>query len=131
SPSVCYIHEPFNLHYRPGLCTATFPYWFTYVTQENEAASYEPLKDTLAFRFHIGREFPALRCRSLRYAGRMLNNFKRFSINRLRHATPLLKDPIALFSAEWLASRFDMNVIVMIRHPAAFASSLRRLNWAH
>jgi hypothetical protein len=42
-----------------------------------------------------------------------------------------MKDPIALFSAEWLAKRFDMNVIVLIRHPAAFASSIRRLNWTH
>jgi hypothetical protein len=42
---------------------------------------------------------------------------------------PLIKDPIALMSAEWLGSRFDMNVIVMIRHPAAFVSSMKRLNW--
>lgn len=42
---------------------------------------------------------------------------------------PLLKDPLALFSTPWLAARFDLRVIVMIRHPAAFASSLKRLNW--
>jgi hypothetical protein len=42
---------------------------------------------------------------------------------------PLVKDPIAVFSAEWLASRFNMTAIVMIRHPAGFASSLKRLNY--
>ncbi len=42
---------------------------------------------------------------------------------------PLLKDPIALFSAEWLSQDFDSQNIILIRHPAAFVSSLLRLNW--
>ena len=40
-----------------------------------------------------------------------------------------MKDPVAVFSAPWLARHFDMNVVVMIRHPAAFCSSLKKLNW--
>ena len=40
-----------------------------------------------------------------------------------------MKDPIALFSAEWLADTFDMDVVVLIRHPAAFAASIARLSW--
>jgi Sulfotransferase family len=129
SPAVGYIHEPFNLTHRPGICTAKFPYWFTYVIEENEKAYYVPLKNTLAFRFNIAAELPAIH--SLRHVGRMAKNYTNFTRYRLRHATPLVKDPIALFSAEWLAKRFDMNVIVLIRHPAAFASSIRRLNWRH
>ncbi|AOY79411.2 tetratricopeptide repeat protein [Moorena producens JHB] len=42
---------------------------------------------------------------------------------------PLMKDPIALLSAEWLHTTFDMQVIVMIRHPAAFTASCKRMNW--
>jgi hypothetical protein len=42
---------------------------------------------------------------------------------------PLLKDPIALFSAGWLADNFPLDVVVLIRHPAAFASSLKHLGW--
>jgi len=129
SPSVGYIHEPFNLTHRPGICTAKFPYWFTYITGENEARYYEPLKNTLAFRFKLSAELPAIQ--SFRHVGRMLINYKNFSLYRYRHAIPLMKDPIALFSSEWLATTFDMNVLVLIRHPAAFTSSLRRLNWTH
>jgi hypothetical protein len=44
---------------------------------------------------------------------------------------PLIKDPIALFAAEWLADVFGVRVVVLIRHPAAFAASLKRLNWTH
>ncbi len=48
-----------------------------------------------------------------------------------RAGRPLLKDPIAVFSAEWLASRFDTANLVMIRHPAAFAGSLKEKQWNH
>jgi hypothetical protein len=129
SSAIGYIHEPFNLTHRPGICTAKFPYWFTYVTEENEAPYYEALKKTLAFRFDIRAELPAIQ--SFRHVGRMLKNYKNFSLYRYRQATPLMKDPIALFSSEWLARTFDMSVIVLIRHPAAFASSISRLNWTH
>jgi hypothetical protein len=42
---------------------------------------------------------------------------------------PLIKDPLAFFSAEWLAQTFGMQVVVMVRHPGAFAASLKRLDW--
>lgn len=129
TPEVGYIHEPFNLTHRPGICTAKFPYWFTYITEENEAPYYEPLKNTFAFHFSLRAELPSIH--SLRHACRMIKNYKNFALYRFRHAAPLIKDPIALFSSEWLAKRFDMNVVVLIRHPAAFTSSIRRLNWTH
>jgi hypothetical protein len=41
----------------------------------------------------------------------------------------LIKDPIALMSAEWMRSAFDAEVVALIRHPCAFVSSLKRMNW--
>ena len=38
---------------------------------------------------------------------------------------------MAFFSAEWLAEQFDMNVVMVIRHPAAFVSSIKKLGWQH
>ena len=38
---------------------------------------------------------------------------------------------MALFSAEWIAETFDAQVVVVVRHPAAFASSLKLDGWAH
>jgi hypothetical protein len=46
-------------------------------------------------------------------------------------ARPIVKDPIAVFSASWLAERFGMDVVVMIRQPAAFVASFKRLGWRH
>ena len=38
---------------------------------------------------------------------------------------------IALFSSGWLADTFTMDVLVLIRHPAAFAGSIVRQGWDH
>ena len=38
--------------------------------------------------------------------------------------TAVMKDPVAVFSAPWLARHFDMNVVVMIRHPGALCDWL-------
>ena len=46
------------------------------------------------------------------------------------HQHPLLKDPFAVFSLNWFANRLNSRIVVTIRHPAAFASSLKRLNWS-
>ena len=40
-----------------------------------------------------------------------------------------LKDPLAFFSAEWLAKTYDMPVIVMARHPGGVVSSFLKLGW--
>ena len=47
---------------------------------------------------------------------------------RKRHGV-LLKDPIALLSAPWLARRFGYRPLVVVRHPAGFVSSLVRVGW--
>src|SRR6202049_1714797 len=129
SPAVGYIQEPFFPGRRPGICGVTFPHPFAYVTDENGAAFYDHMKATLSFQFQYGAALAALK--TPRDAAIMLKYGTEFHFSRARRAIPLVKDPVAVFSAEWLAKRFDMNVIVMIRHPAAFACSIRRLNWRH
>jgi hypothetical protein len=64
-----------------------------------------------------------------RFLLRSAREYARLLAYRALGAPPLVKDPIALFSAEWLASRFGMDVVIVIRHPAGFASSLKRLGW--
>lgn len=41
----------------------------------------------------------------------------------------LFKDPIALLSAEWIAREYKAQVIVLIRHPAAYVNSIKRVGW--
>ena len=127
SSEVGYIQEPFNLHHRPGICSAEFNYWFPYISQKNGEEYYSSLKDTIEFKYKVGREIQAVT--SFRDFGRMLRDCRNFNKYRMLRLRPLLKDPIAIFSAEWLASSFDMDVVVIIRHPAAFVASIKAKNW--
>lgn len=126
---VTYIHEPFNILHRPGICDVRFANWFPYVSRDNEHVYMAPIREMLEFRYKTAAEVRAMR--SARDVGRFLRDWARFLRSRRRDARPLVKDPIALFSAEWLWESFDMAPVVMVRHPAAFASSLKRLQWSH
>ena len=48
---------------------------------------------------------------------------------RVTQPRPLLKDPVAAMASDWLARHFDMQVVVILRHPAAVVASLLRLGW--
>ena len=61
----------------------------------------------------------------------MSRDWLRFVRYRRGNAVPLMKDPIAVLSAEWLCDTFDMDVVVLIRHPASFAHSLMRQGLTH
>jgi hypothetical protein len=129
APGVAYIHEPFNPRTAVGLSPARFDRYFTVVTSENEARYRPGLEQTIRFRYGLGAQLRSLRgAADLARTGRDLARVGRA---RLTGARPLVKDPIALLSAEWLAEAFGMDVVVLIRHPAAFAASLKRLGWKH
>jgi hypothetical protein len=122
-----YIQEPFNPSRWPGWAPERFPHELVYINPDNED-TYDPiLQDVINMRFpllHHVREI-----RDPRQLWRVTRDWQRSLRYSLRRYQPLLKDPDALFSAEWLSRRFDMEVVVLIRHPAGFASSIKRLNW--
>lgn len=129
APGVAYIHEPFNPRTAAGLSPARFDRYFTVVTSENEARYRPGLEQTIRFRYGLGAQLGSLR--GVADVARTGRDFVRVGRDRLTGARPLVKDPIALLSAEWLAESFGMDVVVLIRHPAAFAASLKRLGWKH
>jgi hypothetical protein len=122
-----YVHEPFNPHYyRPAICSVKFPTQFQYICAENEGEFLEPLKRTLQHRLnwtHAAQEL-----RSWRDAPRLFRTAGSLALHRSLHSRCLVKDPIAMLSAEWLATRCDMSIVFLVRHPAAFVSSLKRKN---
>jgi hypothetical protein len=121
--------EPFNFHYGPGICNAPFEYHFPYVTEKNEVKYIDSIKQTLDYKYHFWQELKSIKSKwQLR---RCFRDFIAFKTAKIKKKRPLFKDPIAFFSAEWLEKRFDFQVVVLIRHPAAFASSIKRLGWSH
>jgi len=130
SPAVGYIHEPLNPWEKQkslGICSARVPYWFLYITKENEPAYYEPIRNTLAFRYNLIGGLKGIGSR--KDVKRVMQEYKTFRMYRSRNVRPLVKDPFALFSAEWFAEAFDMDVVILVRHPAALVSSIKRLEW--
>ncbi|MEM8805218.1 MAG: sulfotransferase [Cyanobacteria bacterium P01_G01_bin.38] len=129
SSKVHYIQEPFNIDNPPGkgICGAKFNHWYTQITPEDENLYYKPLKKTISLSYDLlGQLLDRTSRKNLR---RVLSEYKQFSCSKFSNKIALLKDPLALFSAEWLFEKFKTKNIVLIRHPAAFASSLKRQGW--
>ena len=129
SDVVGYIHEPFNIDRGPGICRTRFPYWFTYIRPGTDGAIADDFRRLLDFRYNYLAQ--AVRVRSKRDVRVLIRDGGHFLRYRMRHLRPLVKDPMALFSAEWIAEAFDAQVVVVVRHPAAFASSLKLDGWTH
>ncbi|CAN5194691.1 sulfotransferase domain-containing protein [soil metagenome] len=47
----------------------------------------------------------------------------------MRTGRQIIKDPIAALSTEWLYKNFELDILILVRHPAAYVSSLKRMNW--
>jgi len=129
--SVRYIHEPFQVMQPRCACGNQFDHWFSYVSGEQQAKVAGHLRHVLGSplnRFDLLNLVIRLRTApSLKYSLQQLYRYG----HSLFRSRPLLKAPIACLSADWLASTFDMDVIVTVRHPAAFVSSYKKLNWSH
>jgi len=127
SRRVAYISEPLNVWHRPGVLRAPVRHWYTYICDRNEALYLPALQETLAYRYHPWLELRSLRSR--KDALRMSRDFAIFMTGRFLRRRPLLKDPFAVFSAPWFYERLGCQVVISVRHPAAFTSSLKRLGW--
>ncbi len=128
---VGYVDEPFNREY--GVVGNDV--WFPYVressdTEEHYGALVEDILSLKAkYKNPWEKSSTPLRGYINRITGGYLSlKYRSLQINPLV-CQLLIKDPLACFCAEWLHNRFNMCVIVIVRHPAAFVASLRRMDW--
>ncbi len=127
SDEAAYISEPLNVLHRPGVMRAPVPYWYQYIHTHNQQDFEPAFREMMQLRYHAWLEIRSLR--SSRDILRMLRDWRIFYAGRKHRQCPLLKDPFAVFSIPWFYHTLGCHVVVTIRHPAAFASSLKRLNW--
>lgn len=128
SRELAYVHEPFNPGIWPRWMPERLPFRNLYICSENEGSFLGPVRDVIERRFPWRQQIGDIR--SMGGAARLLRDGLRHRVDRFGARATLVKDPIAVFSAEWLADRFDLDVVVMVRGPVAFASSVKRLAWA-
>jgi len=124
---IAYISEPLNVLHRPGVFRAKVAHWYQYICDENEGEYLLAFQELLDFDYHLWDEIRSLR--SLKDFLRMGRDFRVFSNGLMHGQRVLIKDPFAVFSAPWFAKKLNCKVVVTVRHPAAFANSLKRLNW--
>lgn len=127
NPQTAYISEPLNVQHRPGVLRAEVKHWYTYITEENQEVYLPAFEELLRFRYHLLSELASLRSR--KDLLRMGRDLSIFAAGALRGQRALLKDPFAVFSTPWFEKKLNCQVVITVRHPAAFASSLKRLNW--
>jgi hypothetical protein len=129
APRTMMFAEPFSpdLSQRPcRVCNIRWNEWFYCVDGENAPQFQPAIEEMLALRH---RTWAHLRqCKTMRNVVDVLARGTRFRLARLTTRRSIIKDPLALLSAPWLAREFGARVVVMIRHPAAVVSSFKRLN---
>jgi hypothetical protein len=125
--STAYISEPLNVLHRPGVFRARVKHWYQYICTDNESEYLPAFNDLFEFDYHLWDEIRSIRSR--RDFLRMGRDFLIFYNGLMRGQRVLMKDPFAVFSIGWFAKCLKCKVVIAVRHPAAFVSSLKRLNW--
>jgi hypothetical protein len=123
-----YIDEPFNVDYAPRVMKGIVRHYYQYVCRENEREFLPSLEHLLRYRYFAWVERTGLRRPKDLFLA--CEDFVRFVRKNLRWRRPLLKCPHSVFSIPWFIERLGAQVVVIVRHPAAIASSLKRLQWA-
>ncbi len=128
APNTAYVHEPFNFFIKTGMKPGVFQDYFTCVAEQNEQAYLNHVKRCFAYRYPGFLNL--LHTRTIDDLLRVCRDQSLYTLYRMQGRRAVVKDPIAVFSAEWLAKTFQMRVLVLIRHPAAFCSSIKKKGWS-
>ena len=144
-PRIYYLHEPLTPNsITRGLFNTDI--WYKYYDPKKEYENIETILNELfsgsyPFKamFHFKNSLPHTDYRNpngindgkidLKYFKWRINAYIDSKRLNKKEIIPLIKDPIALTAAEWIYHKWNSKNIILIRHPAAFVSSLIRLNW--
>lgn len=122
-----YISEPLNVLHRPGVFHAKVEHWYQYICEENEQEFLPAFQHLLEYDYFLWDEIKSIRSR--RDFLRMGRDFMIFYKALEQGQRALIKDPFAVFSIPWFVKRLNCKVVITVRHPAGFASSLQKLDW--
>jgi len=120
------LYEPFN----PAAHQARWfdpPEFYFYVETRNVAPYDDRLRAMSQLRYPlswvVGSATSPARLRTSRRTWQTARTHRRHG------RAALVKDPLALFSTPSLADIYGFRPVILVRHPAAFVSSLVRVDW--
>ena len=128
-PSLFYLHEPFNA----ARGVEGVEHWLPYSETKSKIGTYGNLVDRL-MALKVEYKNPNRDARWRQWAREIIGSRSAWRVNLYKwflHRTRrmLVKDPTAVFLSDYMIRNYDMNVVLMVRHPAAFYYSNKRLGW--
>ncbi len=127
APGLRYAHEPFNKSFPLAGFGFTMPHW---LHDAEHGAHTRQIED--AFR-RLLRAGPLARAwRDATTPLNALTPLRWFKHARRHLRVPeriLVKDPLALLSAEWLQRTFAFQVVCTIRRAHSFVASMKQMGW--
>jgi len=126
--SVSLLHEPFNADPDNHRRLLQLDTWFVHADSAPGRADISASFDRILHSRFPEREIYG----SEGWSPSVAETAARWVRNRvplLKTPRILIKDPIALFSADWLYKRYDLQVICMSRAPLGFVGSLKHAGW--
>jgi hypothetical protein len=123
------IGEPLNVLNRQTIFPKRVELWYAHITDENEGDFLPHYRDALAFKVHPLADLARMRVGSPRDPSRIARRWGDFLLGRIQDRRLLIKDPFAVFSIDWFVRRLGCQVVVIVRHPVAVVSSLKRLRF--
>ena len=103
--------------------------WFLQINEDKEHKYLDYIERILTDRYSLHKALS--HSRDIFLVGKAVFFKNRSLMRRLfgsKHPRIII-EPIGLLSTDWFYNKFNPSVIVTIRHPASFVSSLKRLNW--
>lgn len=132
--NVIYLQEPLNKDHG---CKGV-PCWYPYPESNDGNITKALIPKILSFNFSYnsmcanGASNYKKMLKKL-FGGKLDLYLKYFKLRSLlpisKNTRILVKDPQALLMSEWMYNKYDMKIIVLIRHPAAVYYSIKRLGW--
>lgn len=130
---VDYIHEPFN----PMCGLPEMNRWYRYVRPSldtEEMKSYhDSTKSIFDYDFTLKSLVPETNSWYTKVTKRLIGSRGPFYLRLAKlnpfHKAAVIKDPTGNLLTEYLYLYFRVKPVIVIKHPASFVASLKRLNW--
>jgi hypothetical protein len=120
------LYEPFN----PAAHQARWfdpPEFYFYVETRNAASYDDRLRAMSQLRYPLS--WVVASATSPARLRTSLRTWQTARTHRRHCRAAMVKDPLALFSTPLLADTYGFRPVMLVRHPAAFVSSLVRVDW--
>lgn len=124
---VKYVHEPFNVDYTKGSLYMNLDTWFCHAPGSDEKYKIESTFNRFFYSNPLQRS--AELCKIAESDGKLPIRYLKYLLFPSGRPLTVIKDPIALLSAGWIAEHYPVKVICMIRSPLGFAGSLKKAGW--